>query len=44
VTIAKRKTMPVALISVGLGHAGLKTTQIYLAWFDDDALDDALVG
>lgn len=40
-TIAKRKDMPVALISEGLGHSDLKTTQIYLASFDDDALDDA---
>lgn len=40
-TIAKRKNMPVALISEGLGHSDLKTTQIYLASFDDDALDDA---
>ncbi len=40
-TIAKRKNMPVALISEGLGHADLKTTQTYLASFDQDTLDDA---
>lgn len=40
-TIAKRKGVPVALISEGLGHQQLKTTQIYLDSFDDDALDAA---
>lgn len=40
-TIAKRKMIPVSLISEGLGHSNLKTTQIYLDSFDDDALDDA---
>ncbi|MFT6923144.1 MAG: integrase/recombinase XerD [Crocinitomicaceae bacterium] len=40
-TIAKRKMVPITLISEGLGHADLKTTQIYLGSFDDDVLDDA---
>ena len=40
-TIAKRKMIPVSLISEGLGHSNLKTTQIYLDSFDDDAMDDA---
>ncbi len=42
-TIAKRKNMSVALISEGLGHLDLKTTQIYLASFDDDA-NERIVG
>lgn len=40
-TIAKRKMIPVSLISEGLGHSNLKTTQIYLDSFDDDAMDNA---
>ena len=40
-TIAKRKLVPVSVISEGLGHADLKTTQIYLDSFDDDVLDQA---
>lgn len=40
-TIAKRKLVPISVISEGLGHADLKTTQIYLDSFDDDVLDQA---
>ncbi|MBD3639184.1 MAG: phage integrase SAM-like domain-containing protein [Crocinitomicaceae bacterium] len=40
-TIAKRKMIPISVIAEGLGHADLKTTQIYLDSFDDDVLDDA---
>lgn len=40
-TIAKRKLVPISVISEGLGHADLKTTQIYLGSFDDDVLDQA---
>ncbi len=40
-TIAKRKMIPISVISEGLGHSDLKTTQIYLDSFDDDVLDDA---
>ncbi len=40
-TIAKRKNVPITLISEGLGHSEIKTTQIYLDSFDDDALDTA---
>lgn len=40
-TIAKRKNVPITLISEGLGHSEIKTTQIYLDSFDDDALDSA---
>ncbi|MBI1835924.1 MAG: phage integrase SAM-like domain-containing protein [Flavobacteriia bacterium] len=40
-TIAKRKLIPISVISEGLGHADLKTTQVYLDSFDDDVLDQA---
>lgn len=40
-TIAKKKMLPISVISEGLGHADLKTTQIYLDSFDNDTLDDA---
>ncbi|CAG5082231.1 site-specific integrase [Parvicella tangerina] len=40
-TIAKRKMLPISVISEGLGHSDLRTTQIYLDSFDDDVLDDA---
>jgi len=40
-TIAKRKMIPVSVISEGLGHSDSRTTQIYLDSFDDDILDDA---
>lgn len=39
--IAKRKLVPISVISEGLGHADLKTTQIYLDSFDDNVLDQA---
>ena len=40
-TIAKRKMIPVTMISEALGHADLKTTQIYLDSFDNEDLDAA---
>lgn len=40
-TIAKRKMIPVTMISEALGHKDLKTTQIYLDSFDNDELDAA---
>jgi integrase len=40
-TIAKDMNVPVSVISEGLGHADIKTTQIYLDSFDDDVLDEA---
>ena len=39
-TIAKRKKVPVAMISEALGHKDLKTTQIYLDSFDNEDLDE----
>lgn len=40
-TIAKRKMIPISVISEGLGHKDMKTTQIYLDSFDDEVLDNA---
>ncbi|GAB5417065.1 MAG: site-specific integrase [Crocinitomicaceae bacterium] len=40
-TIAKRNNYPATLISEALGHADTKTTEIYLAGFDSDVIDDA---
>jgi len=40
-TIAKKMGYSVEVISEGLGHGDLKTTQIYLADFDDNVLDEA---
>lgn len=40
-TIAKRKMIPVTMISEALGHSDLKTTQIYLDSFDNEDLDAA---
>jgi len=39
-TIAKYKGVPVEVISETLGHADVKTTQIYLEQFDKETLDD----
>ena len=39
-TIAKRKGVPVAVISEGMGHEDVKTTEIYLDSFDKEVLDD----
>jgi len=39
-TIAKRKGVPVAAISEGMGHEDVKTTEIYLDSFEQDVLDD----
>jgi len=39
-TIAKRKGVPVAAISEGMGHGDVKTTEIYLDSFDKEVLDD----
>jgi integrase len=38
-TMAKFKGVPVAAISEALGHADIKTTQVYLDQFDTDTLD-----
>lgn len=40
-TIARRKNLPVGLISECLGHTSEKTTRIYLGAFDGRALADA---
>lgn len=40
-TIAKKMGYSVEIISEGLGHGEIRTTQIYLADFDDNVLDDA---
>ena len=40
-TIAKKMGYSVEVISEGLGHGEIRTTQIYLADFDDNVLDDA---
>jgi len=32
---------PMAVISEGLGHTDIRTTQIYLDRFDNEILDDA---
>jgi integrase/recombinase XerD len=39
--IAKSMNMPLTLISEGLGHTSITTTQTYLDRFDDNVLDDA---
>lgn len=39
-TIAKHKGVPVAVISEGMGHEDVKTTEIYLDSFSRDVLDD----
>lgn len=39
-TIAKHKGVPVAVISEGMGHEDVKTTEIYLDSFDKEVLDD----
>lgn len=40
-TIGKKNNLPITLISEALGHADTKTTEIYLASFDDEAMDAA---
>jgi integrase len=40
-TIGKELHLPIAVISEGLGHADISTTQIYLDDFDTDVIDDA---
>ena len=40
-TIGKRNNLPITLISEALGHADTKTTETYLASFDDEVLDTA---
>ncbi len=40
-TIGKRNNLPITLISEALGHADTKTTETYLASFDDEILDAA---
>lgn len=39
-TVAKHKGVPVAVISEGMGHADVKTTEVYLDSFDKSVLDD----
>ncbi len=39
-TIAKRKGVPTAIISEGLGHTSEQTTQIYLDSFDKEVMDE----
>lgn len=38
---AKRKNIPLAIISEGMGHDSETTTQIYLASLDTSLIDDA---
>ncbi len=38
-TIAKYKDVPIAVISQALGHSDMKTTETYLAAFEDDTMD-----
>ena len=38
-TIARNKGIPVPIISQALGHSDLKTTEVYLAEFDNDLMD-----
>lgn len=40
-TIGKNMHLPIAVISQGLGHSDIKTTQIYLDDFDQSVIDDA---
>ncbi|MGX1927908.1 tyrosine-type recombinase/integrase [Flagellimonas sp. 2504JD4-2] len=40
-TIAKHMGISTAIISEGLGHSSLKTTEIYLKRFDNNTLDEA---
>jgi integrase len=40
-TIAKDLNIPVSIISQGLGHEDIKTTQIYLDSFDKEVIDNA---
>jgi site-specific recombinase XerD len=40
-TIAKDLNVPISVISEGLGHEDIKTTQIYLDSFDADVIDKA---
>ena len=39
-TIAKRKGVPTAIISEGLGHTNEHTTQVYLDSFDKEVMDE----
>ena len=39
-TIAKRKGVPTAIISEGLGHTNEHTTQLYLDSFDKEVMDE----
>lgn len=40
-SIAKRKNIPLSVISEGMGHYSETTTQIYLASFDTSVIDEA---
>lgn len=40
-TLAKNKEIPISVISEGMGHTSIKTTQIYLASLEQSVLDKA---
>ncbi len=40
-TMAKNKEIPISIISEGMGHTSIKTTQIYLASLEQSVLDKA---
>lgn len=40
-TTARRHNVPISIISEGMGHSSEKTTQIYLASFENSVIDEA---
>ena len=40
-SIAKNNNIPITVISEGMGHSSIKTTQIYLASLNDSIIDGA---